>query len=65
MTRRISKRTGKSYAVGSSHGWQNWTGPRTCCVCGARVTLDQGSQQHEEAGVKTLRHLECKVLGGA
>lgn len=61
MTRRISKRTGKSYAVGSSTGWDGWDGPRECVVCGVRVTLKDSSQQHEEAGVKTIRHARCKA----
>lgn len=62
MTRRFSQRTGKTYTVGSTSGFGDWPGDRTCPICGKKVLVKDSAVMHTDvaSGAMTATHLACK-----
>lgn len=70
MTRRVSKRTGREYQVGSTSGWGGWTGSRICRVCDRPVTTKDTAVVFTEItangknGAMFAEHVRCRLIPG-
>jgi hypothetical protein len=64
MTQRVSRRTGRTYAQGSSPPWADWN-PRDCYVCEERVyhygprAESAGTCLWDDTGEAFVWHVRC------
>lgn len=70
MTRRVSKRTGREYQVGSTSGWAGWTGDRHCRQCGELVTTKDTAVMRTDIDARgrvsamSAEHVRCRLIPG-